>query len=168
MATKAGAPAEGGMARRPTGTREQPISTREDWGDLGIDPEVQSGYRLYGGRSRDEVMPLFAANPIERAAELRFAPMAVFNYYVFCFADVLSAPAGDGAADAASCFLRLVRDRLATDAAGVAAIFPALKSAIDSAAEQQAFFDADVDIYGSFSDIVQQIEAALAMGRQTP
>jgi len=107
MAAKAGELAEGGMARRPTGMRKQPIPAREDWGDLGIDPEVRSGYRLYGGRSRDEALPLFAASPIERAAELRFAPTTVFNYYVFCFADVLSSPAGAGAADAASCFVRL-------------------------------------------------------------
>jgi len=168
MAAKAGERAEGGMARWPTGMRKQPIPAREDWGDLGIDPEVRSGYRLYGGRSREEALPLFAASPIERAAELRCAPTAVFNDDVFCFADVLSSPAGAGAADAASCFVRLVRDRLRTDAAGVAAIYPALKPAIDSIAERQAFFDADVDIYGSFSDIVRAIEAAWAMGRQTP
>jgi hypothetical protein len=80
----------------------------------------------------------------------------------------MAAKAGAGAADAASCFVRLLGDRVRTDAAGVATIYPALKPAIDSVAERQAFFDADVDIYGSFSDIVQEIEAALAMGRQTP
>jgi hypothetical protein len=168
MAAKAGELAEGGLARRPTGMRKQPIPAREDWCDLGIDPEVRSAYRRYGGRSRDEALPLFAASPIERAAELRFAPTAVFNDYVFCFAAVLSSRAGAGAADAASCFVRLVRDRLRIDAAGVAAIYPALKPAIDLVAERQAFFDADGDIYGSFSDIAQEIEAALAMGRQTP
>lgn len=165
MPDKTGELGEEDRASSNAAGRGQPIPAHEDWGDLDVDPEVRYGYRLYGGKSRDEATPLFAANPIERAAELRFAPAGVFNYYVFCFADVLSSPAGQGAADAASCLLRLVRDRVRADAEGVAAIYPALKGAIDWVAARQAFFDADADIYGSFSDIVREIEATFANRR---
>lgn len=65
------------------------VPTGKDWGDLTIDPEVGCAYRLYGRKTIDEAMPLFIENPIERSAELRYAPRGVFNYYLFCFVEFL-------------------------------------------------------------------------------
>jgi hypothetical protein len=134
------------------------VPSREDWGDLNVDPELGHAYRLFGGKSVEEAMPLFAENPVERAAELRFTPTAVFNYYLFCFIDFLLSPGAAGAADAASCFLRLLRDRMRADPA-VAEGYPVLRPAIDAVSERQGFYDADVDIYGAFPDLRQEMEA---------
>ena len=38
----------------------------------------------------------------------------------------------------------------------------------DQAMAYYSLLDADVDLYGSFNDIVQEIEAEWATGRQTP
>ena len=137
------------------------VPPREAWGDLTADPEVRYAYKLFGGKTIDEAKPLFIANPIERAAELRFSPSRVFNYYVFCFVDFLLSPESEGEADAASCFLRLVLDKMRSDPE-VATIYPELKSAIDTVSERQTFYDADVDIYGSFVDLRHEIEAVHA------
>ena len=138
------------------------IPTRDDWGDLRIDHEVAFAFGLFGGSTCEEAKPLFVENPIERAAELRCAPAAVFNYYVFCFVHFLQSPEARGAADAASCFLELVRDRTRSDPTGIAEIYPKLEPALDWVATRQTFFDADVDIYGSFLELHQEIDQAWA------
>lgn len=138
--------------------RPHQVPAREDWGDLKVDPELNDAYRRFGGKTVEEAMPLFAENPIERAAELRFTPTAVFSYYVYCFVDFLLSPDAKGAADAASCFLRLVRDRMRVDPSIVES-YAALRPAIDAVSERQAFYDADVDIYGAFADLRQEMDA---------
>jgi hypothetical protein len=136
---------------------EQRTPTRAEWGDLS-DLEVKHGYKLFGGKTVDEAMPLFIENPIERSAELRHAPAPVFNYYIFCFTEFLTSPKSEGESDSASCFLRLVLDRMTTDPASLDRIYPKLKAAVDTVAKRQAFYDASADIYGSFVDLQEQIE----------
>jgi len=139
--------------------KQRRAPTREAWGDLSADPEVKYAFELFGTKTVEEATPLFADNPIERAAELRFSPAPVFNYYVFCFASFLMTPKAQGEADAASCFLRLVRDRMRSDPKGIAGVYPELKPAIDAVSARQAFYDADENIYGSFLDLSHEIEA---------
>src|SRR6266702_6883801 len=91
------------------------IPDKAAWGDLNADPEVRYAFELFGGKSIEEALPLFRDFPIERAAELRFAPAQVFNYYIFCFANFLMSPEAEESSDAASCFLRLVRDRVESE-----------------------------------------------------
>jgi hypothetical protein len=132
--------------------------TADDWGDLDVDPEVEYGYRLFGGKTTDEARPLFIENPMERAAELRFAPAAVVNYYIFCFVDHLLSPEGAGESDMASCFLRLVRDRMSSRAEDLDPIWDRLRPAMASVAERQPFYDADREIYGSFDELLHDID----------
>jgi len=108
---------------------------------------------------------LFIENPVERAAELRITPSPVFNYYIFCFADYLLSPQAQGASDAASCFLRLVRDRVRLDPEGISAVYPGLESAIEGVARRQAFYDAEEGIYGSFLALRRDIASAWATVR---
>jgi hypothetical protein len=136
------------------------LPSREDWGDLSLDPELQYGYEQLGGKRCEEVKPLFASNPTERAAELRFAPPAVFSYYILCFADYLLSPESQGESDAASSFLRLVRERTVEDPSQMADIWSELREAVTTIAERQDFYGAGLDIYGSFLDLRREIEEA--------
>jgi hypothetical protein len=140
---------------------EQHVPTREEWGDLGIDLEVECAYKLFGGKTVNEAMPLFVENPIERTAELRFAAGAVFQYYIFCFAMHLMSPESADAADMASCFLRLVRDRASAEPTDVIKIWDQLGPVVTTVSKRQAFYDAGVSIYGSFLELKREIEAAL-------
>jgi hypothetical protein len=137
---------------------EDPAPTREAWGNLSVDPEVEYGYGLFGGKSVAEALPLFAENPMERAAELHFAPAAVFNYYVFCFVELLLSRDAAGESDMASCFLRLVRSRMASSASDLEPVWDRLGPAVESVARDQGFYDADASIYGSFAEIALEIE----------
>jgi hypothetical protein len=123
-------PSMGTDARRTeSAMNEDPAPTRDAWGNLSVDAEVEYGYGLFGGKTAAEALPLFLENPMERAAELHFAPAAVFNYYVFCFVDLLLSPKGAGESDMASCFLRLVRNRLASNGADLAPVWDRLDGA---------------------------------------
>ena len=97
-------------------------------------------------------------NPIERAAEIHFAPPAVFNYYVLCFANFLASPESYGDSDAASVFLNLVRTRIAEDPASLSNLYDDLKPYLDLVAERQLFYVADEAVYGNFSDLRDEID----------
>jgi hypothetical protein len=137
------------------------VPTREAWGDIASDLDVEYGFRMFGGKTIEEATPVFAENPIERASELSFTPAAVFNYYVFAFAAAALAPASKGESDLASCFLRLVRTRAVEQPAGLAKVWTRLHGAVASVSERQAFYDADADTYGSFTDLRHEAEAAM-------
>jgi hypothetical protein len=134
--------------------------TRGEWGDLKVDPEVKYAYRLFGGRTLAEAKALFVENPIERAAELHYAAAPVLNYYLFCFVEHLLSPESAGESDMASCFLRLVRHRMASRPEDLDPAWDRLRPAIATIAQRQAFYDADTNIYGSFLDLWREIETA--------
>ena len=139
--------------------REKP-PTRDEWGDLDADLEVKDAYRLFGGKTVGEAKPLFVENPIERAAELHYAPAPVLNYYLFCFVEHLLSPESAGESDMASCFLRLVRHRAASRPEDLDPVWVRLRPALATIAQRQAFYDADNNIYGSFVDLWHEIETA--------
>lgn len=140
--------------------RTSSIPTRAEWGNLD-DLDVKYGFKLYGGKSLEEVTPFFLRSPIERVSELRFAPWEIFNYYVFWFANFLISDASKEEADSASCFLHLVLEKARAEPEKFRSLYPRLKSAVDIIAGRQEFYDADVCIYGSFLDCQRDIEAAV-------
>src|SRR3982750_2432194 len=87
------------------------VPSRQAWGDITSDLDVEYGCRMLGGKTTEGAAPIFAENPIERASELSFTPETVFNYYVLAFAAAALAPTSRGESDLASCFLRSVRTR---------------------------------------------------------
>ncbi len=137
------------------------IPTEEDWGDYRSDLDQEYAHDLFAGRSREDMLPHFRANPIEATDELRFMPEAPFRYYMLCFRDAVMAWELEEsyAADAASCFLGLILQKLERDPACIAPIMPELRNAIDYVARNQSAFGADEEIYGSFLQILDRIRA---------
>jgi hypothetical protein len=106
------------------------------------------------------MQPHFRANVIERTDELPFMPEIPLRYYMIEFRDFVMA--GDfefEGADAASCFLRLVVEKLEQGPAGIAPIMPELLETVEHVARNQSAFDADMDIYGDFLDLFARIRA---------
>ena len=135
--------------------------TREAWGDITSDLDVEFAFREFGGKTIEEAVPVFAENPIESASGLRFAPPAVFNYYILAFAEASVAADTRGQADLASAFVTLVRDRAVEQPATLAGLWERLRPALVSVAERQAFYGADVDVHGSFVQLRDEAEAAM-------
>lgn len=136
------------------------VPSREEWGDLGVDLEVEHGYKLFGGKTVDEALPLFVENPLERSAELHFAPGRVIAYYCFCYVSHLLSPASAGEADMASTFLQLVRSAMHRSPHEIEAVWEHLGPAVASVTEGQTFYEADEQIYGSFDALRRDIESA--------
>ena len=137
------------------------VPTEKDWGDYHSDPDQKDAHRLFAGHTNEEMQPHFRANVIERTSELRFMPEIPFRYYMIGFRDFVMAgdfekPKG---ADAASCFLRLVVEKLEQEPACIAPIMPDLLEAVEYVAENQSAFEADMDIYGDFRDLFARIRA---------
>jgi hypothetical protein len=136
------------------------VPTEKDWGDYHSDLDQEYAHRLFAGHTNEEMQPHFRANVIERASELRFMPEIPFRYYMIGFRDFVMA--GDfeyEGADAGSCFLRLVLQKLEQEPACIAPIMPELLETVEYVAQNQSAFDADKDIYGDFLDLAAQIRA---------
>jgi hypothetical protein len=141
------------------------VPTEKDWGDYHSDLDQQYAYRLFAGHTNEEMQPHFRANVIERTDELRFMPEIPFRYYMIGFRDFVMA--GDfeyEGADAASCFLRLVLEKLEREPACIRPIMPQLLEAVEYVARNQSAFNADTDIYGDFLGLFARIRA-LSAGR---
>ena len=141
-----------------------PIPTESDWGDYRTDLDQESAHGQFAGKSNGEMQEYFREIPIEAASDLRFMPEAPFRYYMLGFRDCVMRggfePCNDS--DAASCFLRLVAEKLEAQPRHIIPIMPELLSAVEYVTHNQAAFNAEESIYGSFLEILQQIKELYA------
>jgi hypothetical protein len=139
------------------------------WAGYDEDLDVQYAHHLLAGKSIDEVKYQFRDTfSIERASELLYAPRPVFQYYVFAFVAIFGSPAESvGESDCASVFLHFLCDREKRDPGSVADIWDELRGTVDHVANNQAFYDANLDIYGDFRDLAAEL-TALCEPRDTP
>lgn len=124
-----------------------------EWGDYRSDLDLKYAHNLYGGLSTDEAQQHFITAPIERVSELQFAPFNIFKYYVFCFTGFLTSPESRDEADMASVFLNWVYEMAKKHPAELSEFYSSIESAVNHVSDNQSFYDADLDIYGSFHDV---------------
>jgi hypothetical protein len=140
---------------------EMTVPTEKDWGDYHSDLDQEYAHRLFAGHTNEEMQTHFRANVIERTDELRFMPEIPFRYYMIGFRDFVMS--GDfeppESADVASCFLRLVLEKLQQEPARIGPIMPDLLETVEHVARHQSAFDADRDIYGDFLELFARIRA---------
>jgi hypothetical protein len=88
-------------------------------------------------------------------------PEVPFRYYVLGFRDFVMAGQFDHleGSDAASCFLSLVLEKLEKQPSYILSVMPQLLPAVRHVAMNQASFDANERIYGSFQEKLGRIEA---------
>jgi hypothetical protein len=151
----------GRKAKLASGTHRLRIPNASDWHGYESDLDVRPLHGLFFGKSIEEVQGYFGeGRSIERMDELLFAPRPVFQYYVRAFARYLMSNAAIGDSDSASPFLSLIEEREKRDPGSVRNIIHALDETLVFVANNQAYFDASVDIYGDFGERVQRIYAA--------
>jgi hypothetical protein len=140
------------------------IPTEDDWGDWKDDLDQKHAHGVYYEQSNEQMQERFVAAPVEAAEELRFMPSIPFQYYMMGFRDsVLSGKHDDlEAANAASCFIRLVHTKLKNNRNHIIPIVGSLMPALEYVAENQEIFGADLDIFGDFDELLGEIKAELA------
>jgi hypothetical protein len=136
------------------------VPTEADWGDYQADLDQNDAHKLFAGRTNQEMVPHFHSNVIERTSELRWMPEVPFRYYVLGFRDYVMASQFEEceAANAASCFIRLVLEKLEKQPSYILPVMPELLPAIRHVAMNQASFEASEDIYGNFQEKLGRIE----------
>lgn len=137
------------------------IPTEQDWGDYKSDFDQKDAYKVFFGKSFGEAIPDFERNVIERANELQFIAPTPFRYYMLAMRNYVMSKnvlSNTMASDAASCFLRLVKLKLLESPETIMPIMDELMPALEYVGENQAIFDADIDIYGDFREKVAEIK----------
>lgn len=152
--------------------RPEQIPTLQEWNQ--IDPrcdnidhiDIRHAFVKFGGSSREKYREMIFSNGLPFAHDLTILPNAVFRYYVFAFVDVLSNPDLDWGKnrferpDTASGFIRAVSERMKRNPGSFEGIYPEIKTALDAISDHQEKYEASRDIYGSFSEIRDEIDSA--------
>jgi len=135
------------------------VPTELDWGDYQADLDQKCAHDVFAGKSNEDVRNDFYRNVIERADELRFMPKKPFQYYMIGFGEfVLRGEFADySSADAASCFLGLVIEKLDKNPDFILPIMEDLMPAIEYVGNNQIAFYASEEIYGDFLEKAEEI-----------
>ena len=143
------------------GMKKDQIPTEKDWAGYENDMDAAYAHKIFFGKSNDQVQDEFKRCVIERVSELRFMPKAPFQYYVLGLRDhVMNRDfddAWDKGSDAASCFLKLVLQKLKEQPAYILPVIQELMPAVEFVAKNQTIYEADPQIYGDFGEILNEI-----------
>ncbi len=150
---------------RRTGQKAMKIPSREEWGDFEGDLDARYAFKVFFGKSISEAVPLFQENPIQTTDELRFMPAVPFRYYIMAFRGYILSEESRDDSDAASCYLRLIQQKVSEEPDTISPVMPALIESVQKVAEAQSFYDADLHIYGDFKQISAQIMTAYKKDR---
>ena len=136
------------------------VPTEFDWTGCENDPDASWSYRLFFGKSAEEVVELFEANVVDSAENIHRMPQVPFEYYLMAFARyVMSIDASNSysAADAASCLLNYVLLNLQQEPSKLRSIYSDLLPIVEAVASAQEKYDAPDSIYGSFAKTRDEI-----------
>lgn len=142
------------------------VPSEEEWGNYKEDLDRKYAHKMFSGKSHEQVISRFEDNIIEAVDELRFMPPIPFRYYMLALRNYMVSKlvlANPMVSDAASCFLRLVAEKLRETPNFIFPIIGDLMPAIEYVATNQKLFDADIDIYGDFAEKLTEIKGLLAL-----
>jgi hypothetical protein len=140
------------------------IPSDEDWEGYRGDPEAEWAHGIFAGKSNDQVQADFERTVLERSFELSYMPDRPFRYYIFGFKQYLEKRAAFpeiDSSDAASSFLQLIDQTLVEKPERIRPVIGDLMPCVRFVANNQALYNADEDIYGSFKELLASIEAHL-------
>jgi hypothetical protein len=141
--------------------RRQRVPTEQDWGNYQDDLDQNSAHEKFVGKTNEQVQRYFRENIIMTTEDLRWMPRIPFQYYIIGFKNFVASKNFEPsyASDPASCFIRLVLEKLENHPDHILAIMPELLPTVEYVANHQEEFEADEGIYGSFREIYKQIQA---------
>ncbi|MBU2714152.1 hypothetical protein, partial [Zooshikella harenae] len=134
------------------------IPDESSWGEYHTDLDVAAAHSMFAGKTNEEMQKEFKKNIIERCSDIRWMPIVPFQYYIFGLKHYIDS--GDfsdfNKPDAASCFIELVLDKLNESPEYLDSIILELMPTLKYIAENQDWFEADIDIYGDFKALLEK------------
>jgi hypothetical protein len=141
------------------------IPTDEDWGEYWLDLDTAYAYRQFAGKTIADVQ-VFFDSPLIVSESIGSMPKIPFQFYVFAFDTFLRSEtlmtnfktSLDGP-DCSSTFLRLVLSKLESQPDDIVPIMNLLMPLCEFVADHQSYFGAKEDIYGSYPDLLREIQS---------
>ena len=135
------------------------VPTEADWQDYRSDLDQKSAHDLFAGKTNEQMQRHFHRNPIEMAESLWYMPEIPFRYYMLGFGECMKGKFKKSrASDLASCFLNLILYKLENHPRHIMPLMPEIGHIIEYVAQNQAAFEASVEIYGDFMEKWKQIQ----------
>lgn len=131
-----------------------------DWGVINYeDLDAEWAFKTFFGKSMHEADLMFQRNAFQYQEDLQSMPAIPFNFYVHALIRYITSPHAAGDSDGASSFLHLIASLLKSNPS---IIYPETRTALLKTAftvsQQQMYYEADISIYGSFTETYALIE----------
>lgn len=136
------------------------IPTEEDWGGYQHDMDQADAYKIFFGRTTEEMAKEFSKHITARTTDLKFMPKLPFRYYVIGFKNfVMSNKFSDmDAPDVVNCFVSLIEEKLRDTPDYVLPILDELLNSLEYIANHQQSYGASIHIYGDFREKLETIK----------
>ena len=135
------------------------IPNKHEWGAIEKNNlDAEWAYKQFSGKSLYEAEKMFRENALYYQEDLISMPPIVFNFYAPVFAKYIVSDYAESDSDGASSFLELIivlleRNRTLAKLGTMNQLMNAAKRV----SQKQDYYDADIDIYGKFSDLYNKI-----------
>ena len=133
------------------------IPSETDWGDWQDDLDRESAHQHFAGKNLDEAFELFAEHALFYYEDLQWMPKIPFQYYIQAYQNYLLSVRSKDDSDGASCYLRLIENRLETEPDQILDVFESLLPTMKTVANRQEFYESESHIYGDFKEILASI-----------
>ncbi len=136
------------------------IPSRTDWGDIDEnDLDAKSAFNTFLGKSFSEAEVLFQSNALYYQEELQSMPPVPFNFYAPALVNYIISERAKGDSDGASSFLHMISWILKSNSQILdSRTKDLLLNTASKISNNQEYYEADVDIYGTFSDVYSEIQ----------
>lgn len=128
------------------------IPSNSDWHSEPLCLDGQSAYEHFSGLDESQAFNLLALNALGHSESLLFMPVLCFRFYIRPYMRYLQSPESEGDSDGANAFLGLVEGRWQDMPPDDPSFKGELAAVLKRLASKQAWYDAEVGIYGSFSE----------------
>lgn len=140
------------------------IPTEADWRSEPWALDTEYAYGNFAGKSFEDAIQLFKQNAIHYQEDVMWMPRICFRFYAHAYIAYLMSDDSKEDSDGASCFFGLAEFR-ADDIRAGQDLTSSFEDCLAILAQRQDFYDADVDIYGSFEERAQSALSKLRRQR---
>lgn len=142
------------------------IPSRADWSDIDQnDLDAKWAFDTFFGKSFAEAEAMFESNALYYQEDLQSMAAIPFNFYAPALVKYITSNRAKGDSDGASSFLNLVTWLLKSNRSIMTPeTLRAMLAAARHIAQRQEFYEADADIYGTFTERHAEIERLAADG----
>jgi len=135
------------------------IPSKSDWGVIEKNNlDAECAFKQFAGKSLDEAEKMFRENALYYQEDLISMPSIAFNCYAPVFARYVLSDYAESDSDGASSFLHMIIELL--QANRLLATLETVNILLDAAnivSNRQEFYDADINIYGEFSELYNRM-----------